>query len=289
MYALKKILTASTLALLLVIGGARMAKADCPATITGSGVNLRSSATSSCKSLDKLAKGEEVNILGKSGNWYKVKFEGTSGYVFKSYVSVAAPAAPSGSSGSGLLKRGSTGSAVKQLQQSLILLSYLGSGADGIYGAKTEAAVRRYQARNGLAVDGKAGTQTKTKVGAETSLVNTVVATAKKYLGVAYVLGGSTPETGFDCSGLVQYAHGTAGLTTPRVSYEQAAAGISVPKSQLRIGDVVCFNSPVSHVGIYLGGGKFIHAPKTGDVVKITSVSAMKLTAIRRYTGKLAY
>lgn len=93
MYALKKILTASALALLLVIGGTRMAKADCPATITGNGVNLRSSATSSCKSLDKLAKGEEVTVLGKSGNWYKVSCGGQTGYVYKSYVSTAPAAA----------------------------------------------------------------------------------------------------------------------------------------------------------------------------------------------------
>lgn len=286
MIALKKTLLSAALALLLVFAGVRTARADSAGTVTADGVNFRSRASTSGAVLDVLYKGDSLTVLGTSGNWYKVKFEGTSGYVFKSYVSVAAPA-PSGSSS--LLKRGSTGSAVKQLQQNLILLSYLGGGADGIYGAKTEAAVKQYQKRNDLAVDGKAGIQTKGKVGAEVSLVNTVVGTAKQYLGTDYVLGGSTPETGFDCSGLVQYAHLVAGLTTPRVSYEQAAAGVSVPKSQLRAGDVVCFNSPVSHVGIYLGGGKFIHAPKTGDVVKITNVSAMKLTAIRRYTGKLAY
>ncbi len=285
MYALKKHLLLAALATLLVLSGARAAKADSAGTITADGVNFRSRASTSGAVLDVLYKGDAVTVLGTSGNWYKVKFEGTNGYVFKSYVSVAAPAP----SNPNLLKRGSTGSAVKQLQQNLILLSYLGGGADGIYGAKTEAAVRQYQTRNSLTVDGKAGTQTQSKVGAETALVNTVVATAKQYLGTDYVYGGSTPETGFDCSGLVQYAHLAAGLTTPRVSYEQAAAGVKVPKSQLRIGDVVCFNSPVSHVGIYLGGGKFIHAPKTGDVVKITSVSAMNLTGIRRYTGKLAY
>ena len=285
MCALKKHLLLAALATLLVLFGARAARADSAGTITADGVNFRSRASTSGAILDVLYKGDSVAVLGTSGNWYKVTFEGTSGYVFKSYVGVTAPAAPSNP---GLLKRGSTGSAVKQLQQDLILLSYLGGGADGIYGAKTEAAVKQYQTRNGLTVDGKAGSQTKTKVGAEASLVNTVVGTAKQYLGTDYVYGGSTPETGFDCSGLVQYAHLAAGLTTPRVSYEQAASGVKVPKSQMRAGDVVCFNSPVSHVGIYLGGGKFIHAPKTGDVVKITSVSAMDLTAIRRYTGNLA-
>ena len=72
------------------------------------------------------------------------------------------------------------------------------------------------------------------------------------------------------------------------MSYEQAAAGRSVPYSQLRVGDLVAFNSPVSHVGIYVGNGQFIHSPKTGDVVKISKLSAMQLTAIRRFTGVLA-
>lgn len=61
-----------------------------------------------------------------------------------------------------------------------------------------------------------------------------------------------------------------------------------MPYSQLRPGDLVAFYSPVSHVGIYLGDGLFLHAPRTGDVVKVTRLSAMKVTAIRRFTGVLA-
>ena len=92
-----------------------------------------------------------------------------------------------------------------------------------------------------------------------------------------------------DCSGFTQYVYrNAAGISIPRVSYQQAAAGISVPYSKLRPGDLVAFNSPVSHVGIYLGGGKFIHSPKTGDVIKITELKYMDLTAIRRFTGKVA-
>ena len=72
------------------------------------------------------------------------------------------------------------------------------------------------------------------------------------------------------------------------MSRDQASAGVAVPYSQLRPGDLVCFNSPVSHVGIYLGGGKFIHSPKPGDRVKITELKYMDLTAIRRFTGVLA-
>lgn len=187
-----------------------------------------------------------------------------------------------------LLKRGSSGADVKQLQGNLIYLGYLNDVADGIFGAKTEAAVRRYQSRNGLSQDGIAGAQTNAKLAKEVLLLNKILDTAKSCLGIAYKTGGTTPKTGFDCSGFAQYVFAQAGVSLPRVSADQAKAGIAVPYSQLRPGDLVCFNTPVSHVGIYLGGGKFIHSPKPGDSVKITELKYMDLTAIRRFTGVLA-
>ena len=187
-----------------------------------------------------------------------------------------------------MLRYGSRGEDVRELQNDLILLGYLSGSADGVYGAKTRSAVTAYQSRNGLAADGAAGNATRSAATAEAFRIRTVVDTAKSFLGTPYVYGGSSPATGFDCSGLTQYAFRQAGLSIPRVSYEQAAAGIAVPKRQIRVGDLVAFNDPVSHVGIYIGNGKFIHAPHTGDVVKISSLSAMKLTAIRRFTGVLA-
>ena len=174
-----------------------------------------------------------------------------------------------------LLRRGSRGADVKQLQGNLIYLGYLNDVADGIFGAKTEAAVRRYQSRNGLAADGIVGAQTRAKLTKEVLLLNQILDTAKS-------------QTGFDCSGFTQYVFARAGISIPRVSRDQASAGVAVPYSQLRPGDLVCFNSPVSHVGIYLGGGKFIHSPKPGDRVKITELKYMDLTAIRRFTGVLA-
>ena len=155
------------------------------------------------------------------------------------------------------------------------------------FGAKTEAAVRRYQSRNGLAADGIVGAQTRAKLTKEALLLNQILDTARSYLGLAYQSGGTSPQTGFDCSGFTQYVFARAGISIPRVSRDQASAGVAVPYSQLRPGDLVCFNSPVSHVGIYLGGGKFIHSPKPGDRVKITELKYMDLTAIRRFTGVL--
>jgi len=112
------------------------------------------------------------------------------------------------------------------------------------------------------------------------------VATAKKYLGLVYQWGGTSPATGFDCSGFTQYCFKQAGITISRTSYEQAQSGITVSESKMRVGDIVCFNSPVSHVGIYVGNGMFIHSSKPGDVVKTTALKYMDFTKVVRYTGK---
>lgn len=271
-----------TLAILLL---PTLALADTAGTVTGNDVNLRTGPSTATARLTYLYRGDSVRVTGESGNWYAVTYGDLSGYVYKTYVSLQST--PSSGSTT-LLRSGSRGSAVKQLQERLILLGYLNDRADGIFGRLTDAAVRQYQRRNGLAVDGIAGKNTLSRVSAEAQRVQTVVNAAKAHLGLPYLYGGTSPSTGFDCSGLTQYAFRQAGITIPRVSYEQAAAGRSVPYSQLRVGDLVAFNSPVSHVGIYVGNGQFIHSPKTGDVVKITKLSAMQRTAIRRFTGVLA-
>jgi cell wall-associated NlpC family hydrolase len=97
-----------------------------------------------------------------------------------------------------------------------------------------------------------------------------VVAIALRYLGVPYRWGGASPS-GFDCSGFLVYVFAKVGVYLPHSSYMQFHLGRFVPRSNLQPGDAVFFNG-ASHVGIYIGGGKFIHAPHTGDVVKISSL-----------------
>jgi cell wall-associated NlpC family hydrolase len=98
-----------------------------------------------------------------------------------------------------------------------------------------------------------------------------VVGIAMRYLGVPYVWGGSTPR-GFDCSGFVSYVFAQIGVSVPHSSYSQFGMGTAISINALQPGDLVFFTG-ASHVGIYIGGGQFIHAPHTGDVVKISSLS----------------
>jgi cell wall-associated NlpC family hydrolase len=114
-------------------------------------------------------------------------------------------------------------------------------------------------------------------VAAPPSQYSGVVGIAMRYLGVPYVWGGASPS-GFDCSGLVMYVYAQVGVSLPHSSYAQYGMGVPVSMSDLQPGDLVFFYG-LGHVGIYVGGGNFIHAPHTGDVVKISSLSGSYASA----------
>ena len=98
-----------------------------------------------------------------------------------------------------------------------------------------------------------------------------VVGIAMQFLGVPYVWGGASPS-GFDCSGFSMYVYAQVGVSLPHHAASQYGMGTPVSRDQLQAGDLVFFNG-LGHMGIYIGGGQFIHAPHTGDVVKISSLS----------------
>ena len=125
-----------------------------------------------------------------------------------------------------------------------------------------------------------------------------VLATADRYLGVPYRWGGTSPRTGFDCSGYVQYVYAREGVTLPRPSRQQAAAGVRRPTrgDAAGPGDLVMFAEPgaaISHVAFYAGGGRILHASSSGGGVRYDDLGTRRgqwyrerLVAVRHVSGR---
>lgn len=122
-----------------------------------------------------------------------------------------------------------------------------------------------------------------TNLGQRRTLGQRAVWIARRLLGVPYRWGGASPSTGFDCSGLVQYVYGKLGFHLPHYTIGQFRYGRRVHRSRLRPGDLLFF-SGLSHVGLYVGRGRFIDAPHSGAVVRVNSLatSASSFVGARR-------
>lgn len=162
-------------------------------------------------------------------------------------------------------------SEVVNLQNDLKKLGYFNyHTSTGYFGSITYDAVIKFQKDNRLLVDGIVGKQTAREI-----KVQKVLQMAKQYMGVPYVWGGVSPS-GFDCSGFTHYVLLKNNIIVPRMSKDQYNAGTWVSKSQLKPGDLVFFTTYApgpSHVGIYLGGNKFIHASSGAGKVVISDLT----------------
>jgi hypothetical protein len=178
-----------------------------------------------------------------------------------------------------LLSIGDRGRRVARLQRRL------GVAADGVFGPVTRAAVIRFQRRHGVPATGMVGPLTRRALrrashrgavhhtaGRRLTVGRRAVRIARRYLGVPYRWGGASPGSGFDCSGLVMYVYAQLGVGLPHYTVSQYRYGRRVRRSRLRRGDLVFFNG-LGHVGIYIGHNRMIHAPSTGQSVKISRLT----------------
>lgn len=189
-----------------------------------------------------------------------------------------------------VLKVESRGALVTQLQKDLKSLGFMDIEPTGYFGVITKAAVIKFQEKTGLAVDGIAGKQTLGKIdsllnrestayrGSSESTGQSIVNYAKRFIGTKYKWGGTTTK-GFDCSGFTKYVYKKFGISLSRVSRSQAKNGTYIKKANLRIGDLVFFDTNggkngINHVGIYIGGGKFIHSSSSHKGVVISNLNS---------------
>lgn len=124
-------------------------------------------------------------------------------------------------------------------------------------------------------------------------MAGNLVSIAQQELGIPYEWGGASPATGFDCSGLMQWIYGQAGIQIPRTSREQKAAGVSIPLSQAQPGDLLLYTyngspsnpGPDNHVGMYVGPGQMIDAPRPGRSVEYDPIDMNAFDTAVRITG----
>ena len=217
--------------------------------VTASAVNIRSGAGASYSKVEQAKRGEKVYIIGINNGWYKVIFENSIGYVRSDYVELTeAPYENNASSKSPKFFRGGKSTGVTPSASALNGTSGSSSGSSS---------------------------SSSTSSSSGSALGKNIVAEAKRHLGVPYKWGGTTPS-GFDCSGFVYYVLRTQGIEVSRTQTAMYAQGTPVSKSNLQPGDLVFFQNTykagLSHVGIYVGGGQFIHAPSSGKVVSYANL-----------------
>ena len=252
--------------------------------ITGSYVRMRSGPGTNYSILGTYNSGTKMTITGQSGDWYAVTYGGMTGYVNKQYLSQSGTATnvesmnstPAVTTTAVNMREGpSTAYTSKQVLAAGAAVTLTGKSGQWYrvsYGNDSGFILGTYISTNVSSGNASAGAPS----ASSTDAGEKIVATAKNYLGVPYVYGGTSPS-GFDCSGFVYYVYKQCGYSISRTATAQNANGSQVARADMQPGDIIIFyngyKSAIGHAGIYIGNNQFIHASSGGGKVMITNLS----------------
>ena len=256
------------------------------ATILGEGVYLRSGPSIHSPVLETLYTGTAIVAAGACGDWYEVFYNNQTGYVYGDYVvlngnTVTYTVTAATVNEAATVYTEPTTAAPAQTTQTVTV---------EVSSAQPAAVQTPAPAATAAPAAIPAPTAAPANVATVSSNVSgqAIVNTAMQYIGTPYVWAGTSPEVGFDCSGLVYYVYGQYGISLNRVAQAMYYNGTAADLNNLQPGDILLFGSSVYniwHAGIYIGNGQFIHAPHSGAVVSTQSIAGtygMRLVAARR-------
>ena len=279
--------------------------------VTADALNVRSGAGTSYGVIAMLYQNTSVDVLSSINGWYKISYNGVTGYVSCDYIKLSDSSGTITPPTNDIPSHTVEGKVAIVKADALNIRSGAGTSYSVIgtvrYGNKLPIISYTngwYQVKAGNITGYVSGDyvtvsdegNTTAPLVKETPLISAsftgmdIVNKAKEYIGVPYLWGGFTPM-GFDCSGLVQYVYKQFGINLERTTYYQVHQGQIVEKSNLREGDLIFFTTndddpnDISHVGIYVGNDMFIQSPKPGDTVRISNLNSAYYTN-RYYVAK---
>ena len=262
-------------------------------TVTADALRLRDTPAAEGEILATASGGTSVVVLEDTGNgWYKVNFNTVEGYMSSEYLTVSTTADAAlgyglvDTDGSSLNMRAAAGTSydtVASIPGGTVLDL---EGVDNGWYKVTYSGKTGYVSSDYITIT----TEPDATETASSDLGAQIVAYAEEYLGTPYVLGGNGPNQ-FDCSGFTKYVYSHFGYTLNRTATDQLQNGVSVSKDELQPGDLVFFkyrtSKPVSHVGIYIGNGEFIHASTNRYVVQIDQMESGHYANVYVYARRI--
>lgn len=262
-------------------------------TVTADALRLRDTPAAEGEILATASGGTSVVVLEDTGNgWYKVNFNTVEGYMSSEYLTVSTTADAAlgyglvDTDGSSLNMRAAAGTSydtVASIPGGTVLEL---EGVDNGWYKVTYSGKTGYVSSDYITIT----TEPDATETASSDLGAQIVAYAEEYMGTPYVLGGNGPNQ-FDCSGFTKYVYSHFGYTLNRTATDQLQNGVSVSKDELQPGDLVFFkyrtSKPVSHVGIYIGNGEFIHASTNRYVVQIDQMESGHYANVYVYARRI--